>query len=121
MPLASSDYKAAAVDCWTTDPCASSLSSLEPGTRAYVEELLEGRAEYAPWMTEALDYAGTRDLRVLDVGCGQGLDLIRYAQAGAHPTGVDLTPRHVELARAHLAVMDLEGDVFEGDAEQLPF
>jgi SAM-dependent methyltransferase len=36
-------------------------------------------------------------------------------------TGVDLTPRHVELARSHLAALGLPGDVAEGDAEGLPF
>jgi ubiquinone/menaquinone biosynthesis C-methylase UbiE len=58
---------------------------------------------------------------VLDVGCGQGTDLYRYADAGAKVTGIDLTPRHVELARAHLAAMGVGGVVVEGDAEQLPF
>jgi 2-polyprenyl-3-methyl-5-hydroxy-6-metoxy-1,4-benzoquinol methylase len=93
----------------------------EPGTRSYFESLLEGRQRYAPWMAEALDYDGARDKQVLDVGCGQGIDLARFAAAGARVTGVDLTPRHVELARAHLAVMGLEGEVVEGDAEALPF
>lgn len=115
------DHKAAAIDCWTQDPCASDLSSNEPGTREYAEELLLGRADYAPWMAEELDYTGSRGLVVLDVGSGQGLDLIGYARAGAHATGVDLTPRHVELARAHLEALDLEADVVEGDAERLPF
>lgn len=41
--------------------------------------------------------------------------------AGADTVGVDLTPRHVELARAHLAAMSLEGEIVQGDAEDLPF
>src|SRR5947207_3392306 len=62
-----------------------------------------------------------KGLDVLDVGCGQGIDLAGYAMAGGRPTGVDLTPRHVELARAHPAAMGLEGEVVVGDAEALPF
>ena len=46
---------------------------------------------------------------MLDVGCGQGIDVANYAIAGAQATGVDLTPRHVELARAHLAALGLVG------------
>ena len=72
-------------------------------------------------MAETLDYAGARGLDVLDVGCGQGIDLIGYAQAGASVTGIDLTPRHVELARRHLAAFELAGDVVVGDAENMPF
>jgi ubiquinone/menaquinone biosynthesis C-methylase UbiE len=72
-------------------------------------------------MHEALDYAGTAGLDVLDIGCGQGIDVVRYAASGARVTGVDLTPRHAELARAHLAARNLPGTVVLGDAEQLPF
>jgi ubiquinone/menaquinone biosynthesis C-methylase UbiE len=41
--------------------------------------------------------------------------------AGAQATGVDLTLRHVELARAHLATLGFGVNVVEGDAERLPF
>jgi hypothetical protein len=36
-------------------------------------------------------------------------------------TGVDPTPRHVELARHHLAEASVDGTVVEADAEELPF
>lgn len=115
------DYKAAAIEQWTADPCGSSIAEGEPGSRTYFENLLHGRFEYGPWMPEALGYDETSGLRVLDVGCGQGIDVYRYALAGAQATGVDLTPRHVELARRHVEVMGLEAEVVEGDAESLPF
>jgi ubiquinone/menaquinone biosynthesis C-methylase UbiE len=117
----SPDYKAAAVEQWTADPCGSSVAEGEPGSRTYFENLLRARFEYGPWMPDALGYEGTSGLRVLDVGCGQGIDVYRYALAGAQATGVDLTPRHVELARQHLEVMGVEAEVVQGDAESLPF
>jgi len=115
------DYKAAAVEQWTADPCGERVAEGEPGSRSYFESLLRGRSEYAPWMPDALGYDETRALRVLDVGCGQGIDVYRYALAGAEATGIDLTPRHVELARAHLSAMGFEAEILEGDAESLPF
>jgi ubiquinone/menaquinone biosynthesis C-methylase UbiE len=72
-------------------------------------------------MAQALDYRGAAGLDVLDVGCGQGIDLVGFARADARATGIDLTPRHVELARAHLAATGLDGTVVNGDAESLPF
>ena len=113
--------KRAAIEQWTADPCGANTVVEEPGSRPYLERLLAARAEYAPWMEDALGYAETGGMRVLDVGCGQGIDLVRYAIAGAQVAGVDLTPRHVELARAHLAALGFDGDVVEGDAESLPF
>lgn len=115
------DYKRSAIEQWTADPCGASVASGEPGSRSYFESLLRARAQYAPWMADVLNYPASAGLDVLDVGCGQGIDLARYAAAGARATGVDLTPRHVELARAHLAALGLRGQVVEGDAEALPF
>jgi ubiquinone/menaquinone biosynthesis C-methylase UbiE len=114
------DYKQRAVEQWTNRPCGPSVDA-EPGSRAYAEQLIAGRREYAPWMAAALDYNGAAGLEVLDVGCGQGIDLCRYAQAEATVIGIDLTPRHLELARQNLEALGLEATLVEGDAEQLPF
>jgi ubiquinone/menaquinone biosynthesis C-methylase UbiE len=119
------DPKRAAVDQWTADPCG--LIDGEPGTRDYFQRLLQSRDEYihsggnGQWMTQLLEYQSAAGLKVLDVGCGQGTDLYRYAASRAEATGIDLTPRHVELARAHLAAMGVTGEVIHGDAEALPF
>jgi ubiquinone/menaquinone biosynthesis C-methylase UbiE len=115
------DYKRAAIDQWTADPCGSSVADGAPGSREYFEGLIAARSRYAPWMAKALDYAGAAGLDVLDVGCGQGIDLAQLAMVGARAVGIDLTPRHVELAREHLAALGLEARVDQGDAESLPF
>lgn len=114
------DAKQAAIRQWTADPCGPEVTE-EPGTAAYIEQLIARRHAYAPWLAEVLDYDSTAGLDVLDVGCGQGIDLVQYARAGARVTAVDLTPRHVELARQHLDALGLSGEVAVGDAEQLPF
>lgn len=107
------DFKQRAIEQWTADPCGP--------LEADVAGLLRARRAYAPFMADALDYRGARGLDVLDVGCGQGIDVCEYALAGATVTGIDLTPRHVELARQHLDELGLEGTIVEGDAEALPF
>jgi SAM-dependent methyltransferase len=58
---------------------------------------------------------------VLEVGVGLGTDLVRFARAGAHVTGVDLTEHAVALARRRLELEGLPGDVSVVDAEALPF
>ena len=115
------DYKRAAIEQWTTDPCESPSGDHEPGTRPYFEAMLRQRLEHAPWMPAAIGFAETTGLTALDVGCGQGLDVVQYAQAGARSHGIDLTPRHVELARMHLSAMELEAEISQGDAEALPY
>lgn len=112
--------KSETVRQWTADPCGPDITARR-GSREAIEQLLSGRREYAPWMSETLSYTEAGGLDVLDVGCGQGMDLVEYARAGARATGVDLTPRHVELARSHVKAMGLTADVVQGDAEHLPF
>jgi SAM-dependent methyltransferase len=121
MTPTSAQWKSAAIACWTADPCAANTVGGEPGTREYFEQLLDARRRYAPWMAEVLDFRGSGGFDVLDVGCGQGIDLANNALAGARVTGIDLTARHVELARSHLTALGLTGIVVEGDAEDLPF
>jgi SAM-dependent methyltransferase len=58
--------------------------------------------------------AGTR---VLDVGCGSGLTLALAAQRGAVPSGLDISPGLLGVARERLPDADLR----EGDMESLPF
>lgn len=113
-------YKDAAVEQWTADPCEGRSADGLPGSREHLERLVAARAAYGPWLDEALDYEGSQGLAVLDVGCGQGIDLVKHATAGARVTGVDLTPRHVELAQAHIAAAGLHARVLIGDAESLP-
>lgn len=107
------DWKARAVEQWTADPCGPEAKG--------IFALMEARRAYAPWMAEQLDYEGVAGLDVLDVGCGQGIDLCEFGLAGARVTGIDLTPRHVELARGHAREAGVEAALIQGDAEQLPF
>ena len=54
---------------------------------------------------------------MLDVGCGSGLTLVLAAQRGATPSGLDISPGLLGLARERLP----EADLREGDMESLPF
>jgi ubiquinone/menaquinone biosynthesis C-methylase UbiE len=116
-------WKRAAVDVWTRRPSGSLEEGLvgAPASREYAESLLSAANRYAPWQPDVLGVRTASGLRVLDVGCGPGIDLARFAMAGAEVTGVDLAPVHVEQARRHLELLGLRGTVLVGDGEALPF
>lgn len=118
-PTALHPAKQAAIEQWTADPCG--WVEGEPGSGEYFSRLLEMRREYAPWMHDVLGYDACVGMDVLDVGSGQGIDLANYARGGARAVGIDLTPRHVELAQMHLQAHGLDAEIHEGDAEALPF
>lgn len=71
-----------------------------------------------PWLYDAAEFDRHAGERVLEVGCGTGCDLLQFAKHGACATGVDLTPRHLELARQRVGKM---ARVVEGNATALPF
>ncbi len=60
-------------------------------------------------------------MRVLDVGCGTGVVAVTAARAGAHVTGLDLTPELLAVARTNSATAGVDIDWHEGDVERLPF
>lgn len=60
-------------------------------------------------------------LAVLDLACGHGRIANRLAERGAHVTGLDATPRFLELAREDAAARRVEVDYVEGDMRTLPW
>lgn len=85
---------------WSNVPVGSQRSESEPGTRAYFEDLERYRYGYeTPFIPDFFDFAAMRELRVLEIGVGNGIDAVQMLRAGAYYTGVDVTPRHIELAR----------------------
>jgi SAM-dependent methyltransferase len=71
-----------------------------------------------PWLYDAAEFDKHRDEHVLEVGCGTGCDLLQFAKNGAIATGVDITERHVALARERVAGM---AEVIHANATCLPF
>jgi hypothetical protein len=88
---------------WGTDP------------RAWAD-LAEPHNE--PLFEAVLDAAQvTRGTRLLDVGCGTGLTLVLAGERGAVPSGLDISPGLLNIARERLP----HADIREGDMESLPF
>lgn len=57
--------------------------------------------------------------RVLDLGCGTGTNLVRFAQAGWQVTGVDFAFKAVREARKKLRNHQMPGIVLQGDVTDI--
>lgn len=66
-------------------------------------------------------FDGLRGRRVLDIGCGTGVDLVRFARGGATAIGVDLADAAIGLARRNLEQQGLATRLALADGEHLPF
>jgi SAM-dependent methyltransferase len=91
------------------------------GSRGFFDDLDQYHFEKLHHLLRLVDFSGYRGRRVLEVGCGAGVDLARFAKGGAGVTGVDLTESAVALARANFEQQGLDGQFQVADGERLPF
>ena len=106
---------------WQEHPCGTKFSDAETGSREFFERVEQHRYEKEWHIPGAANFAGTRGLKVLEIGCGIGTDGAQFAKAGAEYTGIDLTEAAIDLARRRFAVSDLKGEFQVSDAESLDF
>ncbi len=90
------------------------------GSRGFFDDLDQYHFEKLHHLLRLIDFDGYRGRRVLEVGCGAGVDLARFARGGADVTGVDLAPSAIDLARANFVQLGLTADFRVADGEALP-
>jgi len=91
------------------------------GTEAFFEDLAEYRFDKLHYLPKVVDFNGYRGKKVLEIGCGTGIDLIRFARGGARVTGVDLSQTAIELAKKYFAYKNLKADLKIMNGEDLKF
>jgi SAM-dependent methyltransferase len=108
---------------WEAHPLCAEAIPHALGSPEYFEfyDRLREANESVEFSARLHEYARFNGKRVLDVGCGNGYVLSRYAQAGAMTTGVDLTDAAVDLCRRRFEYLGLEGEFRQANAEALPF
>ena len=100
---------------------AESLEALTPAYRAWRHSTL-GR------ITDALEerlliekIGAVQGLRILDVGCGDGVLATRLASLGGKVTGLDATKIMLDAARERARQAGAALTLVQGDAKHLPF
>ena len=106
---------------WDTHIHDLDVSAATPGTPQFFAELDQYHFEKLHHLPRLIDFDGYRGQMVLDVGCGAGTDLMRFARGGAVVSGVDISSSAVALARANFTQQGLTADLREADGERLPF
>ncbi len=92
------------------------------GTLAFFDDLDEYRFDKLHYLPRLVDFGGFRGQTLLEVGCGIGTDLVRFARGGALVTGVDLSHTAIDLAGRNFALHDLAPvELRVANGEALPY
>jgi SAM-dependent methyltransferase len=106
---------------WQQNPCGTKFADASPGSRRFYELVEEHRYKKEWHIPAAAGFANSKNLSVLEVGCGLGTDGAQFAKAGAKYTGIDLTDAAVDLAKRRFELFNLPGTFRVADAERLLF
>jgi SAM-dependent methyltransferase len=93
------------------------------GTREFFDDLDDYRFDKLHYLPQIVDFNGFTGQTLLEIGCGIGIDLLRFARGGARVTGVDLSTTAIDLATQNFALHGLGGkaDLRVANGEALPF
>ncbi len=115
------DGYAKIADYWNEHIHDLSIATQPIGSLGFFDELDAYRFDKLRYLPEIVDFAGYRGQRLLEVGCGLGIDLVRFAADGAEVTGIDLASRSIELASRNFEQRGLSGDLQVMNGEAMTF
>jgi SAM-dependent methyltransferase len=92
------------------------------GSREFFADLDAYRFDKLHYLPRLVDFASFAGCEVLEVGCGIGTDLVRFARGGAIVTGIDLSQTAIDLAQKNFAWNEVTArELRVANAEALPY
>jgi ubiquinone/menaquinone biosynthesis C-methylase UbiE len=104
---------------WDSNPCCGNWSS--------IDGLISWRNKSEPYVKKVLDKVVIPDKKILEVGCGQGIEFVQNLEKGMDMTGLDYSKDSIAKTKKHITQKfkyDKNNGKFpllRGDAENLPF
>jgi len=91
------------------------------GSPDFFADLDKYRFDKLHHLLRLIPFREYRGRRVLEVGCGEGTDLVRFARHGARVTGIDIADSAISLAHQNVRQQGLHAHLLIADGERLPF
>jgi SAM-dependent methyltransferase len=87
----------------------------------YFLQVEQDRYRQQDWAREYFGYDRFSGQKVLEIGVGQGTDMMQFAKAGAECFGVDITDNHLQLTQRNFDLRGSKVELCKADATRLPF
>ena len=98
-----------------------SITTHAVGTPGFFQELDQYRYDKLNYLPRLMHFSSYKGMNLLEVGCGVGIDLVRFAHAGANVTGIDLSKVAIDLAHRNFMQSGLNADLFIMNGECMQF
>jgi 2-polyprenyl-3-methyl-5-hydroxy-6-metoxy-1,4-benzoquinol methylase len=108
-------------DYWNGHIHDLEMTTQPVGTAGFFQELAAYRYDKLHYLPRLVDFSAYEGRRLLEVGCGLGIDLVRFGRCGATVTGVDLAEVAIDLAQQNVAQAGLTADLRVMNGEDLQF
>ena len=91
------------------------------GTREFFDNLETYHFEKLEYLPRIVSFNGYKGKRLLEVGCGLGIDLVHFAKGGAKVYGIDVAEKAIKLAEKNFELHGLDGELHVMNGEDLNF
>lgn len=104
---------------WNSKACGELEGN--KNTVEYFLNVEKDRYAQQPWAQNYFEYHKFAGKKVLEIGVGQGTDLMQFARSGAICFGVDITDNHLNLTKRNFDLQGKQVELHKTDACNLPF
>lgn len=103
---------------WDKSPCFSRRSAAPKDSKQFMNETLLRKFKSEPAIPDFAEYWEWENKRVLEIGCGIGIDAVEFAVNGAEVTAIDLSEESLKIARKRAELTGVSVDFQRADAER---
>jgi len=101
-------------------------ANIERGSKEYFDHIIKNREKYVYYFERFTKYLShekksEEQPKLLEIGCGMGVDLIRLSRLNYRCYGIDLADNHIELAKKLFQIHNRDAVIQKGNAEKLDF
>lgn len=121
MKMIQEDLTAQITTYWDERIHDLAITTHPVGTPGFFEELDDYRYDKLNYLPRLVDFASFKGKNLLEVGCGAGIDLVRFARAGANVCGIDLSTTALELAHKNIDQNGLHANLQVMNGECMKF
>src|SRR5690348_15208022 len=114
VPQEAERFGELASDWWDPNGRSAMLHKLNPVRLKYIRDMVDQH-----WQCDECSRTPLEGKTALDVGCGAGLLAEPLSRLGAKVTGIDASPKVIDVAREHAVRSGLEIQYRAGDVQAL--